>query len=266
MTFRTFEERKPWNALVDTPKPLTNRSAYNRFHWYLISQGLTPVFIAWANLLPKLTPILQENRERQIANGIKERRIERRACVHEFLVQIKQAEHPYEPIIIALMSELPDTLASDALSTSSVSRIPTSGGGIENPFPKTHTALQWDCLNDLGEREISVEEVKAELIERRNVIEQRISEWRVCVERRLVERFESVTEEVKDDIRVTVGLFHNPVNPDLIGRVLGQGQHRSDFSSFSGCSFTASCRHCVQTTWRGSHSSNLCWAASVAGK
>lgn len=75
---------------------------------------------------------------------------------------------------------------------------------MENPFPKTKTALKWDCLNDLGEREITIEEVEAELAQREDQIEQAVLNWRTDIERRLVEMLELGKENYKDDVAVTV--------------------------------------------------------------
>lgn len=142
---------------------------------------------AWKGLLPKLIPILQENRQYKIDCATLERRVNRRKCVDDFLSQMRGV-HPFRSLL-------------DALGPGHRSFFHTL---MENPFPKTKTALKWECLNDLGEREISIEQVKAELAERKDQIEQTILNWRSDIERRLVERFESGNKRCRDEVVVTV--------------------------------------------------------------
>jgi hypothetical protein len=158
----------------------------------LASSKLTVAFdAAWKGLLPKLIPMLEENRQRNITHATRERRVERRRRVDEFLSQMRTV-HPFQLLL-------------DALGPEHRSMFRTL---MANPFPKTETALKWECLNDLGEREITTERVEAELAERKDQVEQNILDWRAEIERRLVERVEFGNEERRDDVAVTVSTIN----------------------------------------------------------
>ncbi|KAG8744071.1 hypothetical protein FRC10_010856 [Ceratobasidium sp. 414] len=181
----TFIDRKLWWGLVEVPKPLTKR--------------------IWNNILPKLTPLLEENREKQAAFDKKANRVSRRYCVDRYLEGMQRLEHPLEPIAETLRAELPPRSDSDEFDFSNL-----GGPGelheyrLKNLLPNTKFALQWDCLADLSEREIATEDVEAELKARREQIEQRVLEWRVGVERQLVDKFESGVEVSNEDVVLTV--------------------------------------------------------------
>ncbi|KAG9128585.1 hypothetical protein FRC07_000018 [Ceratobasidium sp. 392] len=183
---------KPWRALVDAPKPLTER--------------------IWRNILPKLTLLLEENRERHISHGIMVRRLKRRRIVHEVLRKMLNTERPLEFIVSALGAELPPPpgpggISSD-LSDSSDSPDPDDFlryFELGNPFPNTSLALTWDCLVDFDEEEIPVNELKAELEARTDQVRQKVQEWRVGIERQLAEQYESGVENAQENITVTVG-------------------------------------------------------------
>ncbi|KAG8708242.1 hypothetical protein FRC08_000042, partial [Ceratobasidium sp. 394] len=173
-------EEKSWRALVDAPKLLTER--------------------IWSNLLPKLTPILEENRERNIAYGVRKRRIERRAHVDQFLMDMKYNDHPFAPILDALGVGVPpppdlSEVRHPGLSTEERAFVLEMGDHLEiaNPFPETRTALEWDCLNDLGETEMSIEDVETKLENRRIRIVEKVLEWRAMIEERLLENIGSST-------------------------------------------------------------------------
>ncbi|KAG9079173.1 hypothetical protein FRC06_007902 [Ceratobasidium sp. 370] len=154
---------KQWRAMVDVPKPLTDR--------------------IWDNILPKLIPLLEENRERHVSHAMVVRRLERRKHIDKFLKQMKREEHPLEPILNALGVHAPPALDSDDIFYA-------QSFEFENPFPNTSSALTWECLADLSEQDITLEEVQAELEARKAQIGQKVLEWRVKMERQLVERFE----------------------------------------------------------------------------
>ncbi|KAG8682348.1 hypothetical protein FRC09_016831 [Ceratobasidium sp. 395] len=165
-------EAKPWRALVEAPKPLTDR--------------------VWTNILPKLTPLLEENRKENLAYDKKKSRVARRTRVDKFLMEMKYTAHPYRSMLDALgvgVPSLPDldgrsTMVKQALISKHLPAIP-------NPFPRTHIALNWACLNDLSEMDMSISEVETKLEERKTQIEERVQQWRTSIERRLVEKIES---------------------------------------------------------------------------
>ncbi|KAG8681559.1 hypothetical protein FRC08_015553, partial [Ceratobasidium sp. 394] len=188
---------KPWRAIVDTPKPLTDR--------------------IWDNIVPKLIPLLEENRKQHIAQAMAERRLERRKHIGKFLEQMKSDENPLEPILNALDVHPPPP-----------PQAPFHPGGIlfpgpgmhppflfpgapsfesfefEIPFPNTSFALTWDCLVDLSERDTTIEEVQAELEARRAQIGQKVLEWRANVEKQLVKRFKGDATD-GENVVLTVG-------------------------------------------------------------
>ncbi|KAG9094593.1 hypothetical protein FS749_012168 [Ceratobasidium sp. UAMH 11750] len=174
---------KPWRAIVDTANPLTAR--------------------IWDNILRKLIPLLQENRERHIARAAAARRLQRRRHIHQFLKQMKSDEHPLEPILSALgvhppaMPSLEDEFDLDDI-------INAQHFEFKNTFPNTSLTLTWDCLADLSEQDIAIEEVQAELETRKGQIRRKVLEWRANVERQLVERFESEATGGADVV-LTVG-------------------------------------------------------------
>ncbi|KAG8784599.1 hypothetical protein FRC12_018510 [Ceratobasidium sp. 428] len=176
---------KSWSALVDAPKPLTDR--------------------IWTNILPKLTQMLEENRERNITNEKKHQRLLRRALVDKFLLHMKYTAHPFETIFEAL--GVPTPLPPDLTNRSGMIKslvLQKTSPETPNPFPKPQAMLEWDCLRDLSEVEMSLEEVGAKLEERKEEIEEKVLEWRTLTERHLVQRLTSETSEYDKDVVLKV--------------------------------------------------------------
>ncbi|KAG8773828.1 hypothetical protein FRC12_002302, partial [Ceratobasidium sp. 428] len=177
-------EAKPWRALVEAPKPLTDR--------------------VWTNILPKLTPLLEENRKQNLAYDKKNNRVVRRTRADKFLMEMKYTTHPYRSILDALGVGVPSLPDLDGRSTMLKQAIMAKHlPAILNPFPWTHVALNWACLNDLSELDMSISEVEAKLEERKTQIEERVQQWRTSVERRLVEKIES-GNNIDDDVILSV--------------------------------------------------------------
>ncbi|KAG9128586.1 hypothetical protein FRC07_000019 [Ceratobasidium sp. 392] len=180
-----FGDKKQWHALVEVSKPLTER--------------------IWGNLLPKLIPLLEDNRERKTAFDKRERRSIRRRRVHSYLQELQHTGHPLEHIVAAFRDELATSSELDEFTL----RI---YGGLRELYdyrlkdflPNTRLALDWDCLADLSDREITIEEVEAELKARKAQIEQKLLEWRAGVEQKLVERFQDGAEVTDTDVILTV--------------------------------------------------------------
>ncbi|KAG9092251.1 hypothetical protein FS749_015893 [Ceratobasidium sp. UAMH 11750] len=165
-----FVNRKVWWTLVEVPKPLTDR--------------------IWSSMLPKLIPLLEENRLKLSAYDKQAGRIARRKCVHEFLGRMERAEAPLEPIFQSLWDQLP---APSGLGNGYGDPIEIRDYKLELLIPNTYFALTWNCLVDLSERDIAVEEVKAELEVRKELIQDKLWEWRGRIEQQLVEMSESGT-------------------------------------------------------------------------
>ncbi|KAG8795626.1 hypothetical protein FRC12_011972 [Ceratobasidium sp. 428] len=176
--FRIPEDQE-FHVLVEAPKPLTDR--------------------IWSNILPRLTKILEENRERNNIYNAKKRCIERRQCVDQFLMDMKFNDHPFAPMLDALgvgvppppdLSEIyehgPISYIREALYLEMEDPLE-----IANPFPKTETVLEWDCLRDLSDTEMTVQDVKTKLEERKAQIEEKVLEWRAMAEDHLLEVFGS---------------------------------------------------------------------------
>ncbi|KAG9110385.1 hypothetical protein FRC07_008198, partial [Ceratobasidium sp. 392] len=175
-----FVDRKQWWPLIEAPKPLTDR--------------------IWNNILPKLTPVLEENREKQAAYDKRERRSARRHRVNKFLLELRNTPHPLEPIFNVLRDQLdpaPAPGTSDSLYQPG-GPAALSDYKLTLLKPGTKYALTWDSLADLSEREITVEEVEAELEVRKESIRNKVLEWRDAVERQLVNQFESGTEIIPE--------------------------------------------------------------------
>lgn len=142
----------------------------------------------WTNLLVKLTPLLEENRERRLAREKEENRIMRRRRLHDLLVNVKFTAHPFS----AAMEVLVPGLAKDLLSTSQPSEfnfVPKTRPlpAVLNPFPPIAVILEWECLKDLSETELSVERVEELFHERREQLDKCLTDWRENLEKRLVE-------------------------------------------------------------------------------
>ncbi|KAG8767564.1 hypothetical protein FRC12_006170 [Ceratobasidium sp. 428] len=172
-------EAKPWHALVSAPKPLTDR--------------------IWTNMLPKLTQILEENRERHALEAKKQRRIDRLTCVDRFLMRMKYLEHPFEPIFQALGVPTPPPPDFAGPSTRWASIIKKNEPQAANPFPKSLSALKWECLKEFDETEMSIEEVEAKLEGRKDVISEKVLEWRALTEQQLVERLGPELSNAQDE-------------------------------------------------------------------
>ncbi|QRW13327.1 hypothetical protein RhiLY_12326 [Ceratobasidium sp. AG-Ba] len=184
-------DNKAWRALVGVPKPLTEK--------------------IWKNLLPKLTPILEENRERNNIYNAEKRRIERRAYVDQFIMNMRYNEHPFASILQELGVGVPPAPNLGLLAARPLSGLDRrflmglkSSLALENPFPKTQTALRWDCLNDLSEVDMSIQEVEAKLEERREQIQANVFEWRQEVESRLVKQLRFENGEAGDEVVLLV--------------------------------------------------------------
>ena len=180
---------KSWNALVDIPKPLTGRSTYG--FAAVLMYGLKRLCsTAWANLLVKLTPLLEENRVRRLAREKEERRIERRRCLQKLLVNVKDTAHPFSAAIEVLApGQGAETHSTPRLSHFDFVPTPRRHSTVVNPFPPIAIALEWECLKDLGETEISVERVEELFNERREQLDRCLVDWREALEKQLVEIF-----------------------------------------------------------------------------
>ncbi|KAG8709918.1 hypothetical protein FRC08_017889, partial [Ceratobasidium sp. 394] len=209
-----------WRSLVEAPKPLTDRM--------------------WKNLLPKLTGIMEKNREWKIECDRHTRQIERRDCIGRFLREMKRTGHPFQCIIEVLGVAPALTFNSDGPK---VPALPKSQFELTNPFPKAHTALKWDCLNDLPEVEMTIEELGARLEERRAGIEVKVAEWRVAVEQQLVDKLDlgvnapdEATLVVKGSTDLTAHLSHNArilLRADSVFKRVNLDPHSNPRSSYA---------------------------------
>ncbi|KAF8602496.1 hypothetical protein BDV93DRAFT_509258 [Ceratobasidium sp. AG-I] len=179
---------KPWNALVETSKPLTDR--------------------VWSNILPKLITLLEENRARRLEYERLERRIQRRERLDDLLVKIRRAEHPFVEAHAAIIPsrglEKPIALDSDSEPESDLlarypdlafyKGMPRQQAVVPNLFPQTTIVLEWECLKELSDMEVDVERIEELFDERQDQVRQGIADWRTGFEGRLVEIHEAGAE------------------------------------------------------------------------
>ena len=118
---------------------------------------------------------------------------------------MKRTEHPFAAAHAAItpnqISEVPTALDSDSELDSDVlaeypdlaffKGMPRQQAVVRNPFPSTAVVLDWECLKDLSDLEVSVERIEELFNERRELVRQGIADWRVGFERRLVKMHEA---------------------------------------------------------------------------
>ncbi|KAF8602495.1 hypothetical protein BDV93DRAFT_557497 [Ceratobasidium sp. AG-I] len=156
------ELQKAWDALVDVAKPLTER--------------------IWSNLVPKLKTMLEDKRVRQEEAARTER-------VIDLLLKLKWEFHPFQPIIdeLDISSPLPSEPSSSLAPVDQTTSSPLHV--LDSPFPGRVELLGWDCIKEVYEAQIPIENVEHEFNSRKPTIKQKVSEWRSETETRLAEIF-----------------------------------------------------------------------------
>ncbi|KAG9116822.1 hypothetical protein FRC07_007425, partial [Ceratobasidium sp. 392] len=129
-----YYKRRDWDALVEQPKPLTNR--------------------IWENLRPKLIPLLEANREDRLKQEKAERMRDCRECLDEYLSGIKNEREPILDVTIRV--PVIPVLNAAHTSDSPTSNIEPSTVYIKHigVFPEIVDALEWDTMQDLLEKDL----------------------------------------------------------------------------------------------------------------
>jgi hypothetical protein len=124
---------------------------------------------AWTNLLPKLIPLLEDDRALRLKYERIKRRIKRCAHLHRLLSEIRHSEHPFSAAIQLLNSDVGLAIPPVDPLSSPLSPSERPEPTVVNPFPPTATMLDWECLRDLSEMEVDVERIEELFRERRDV-------------------------------------------------------------------------------------------------
>ncbi|CAE6458740.1 unnamed protein product [Rhizoctonia solani] len=152
---------KKWHSLVEIPEPLTEQT--------------------WTDILPKLTELLRENRQR-LDKHEKHLRLYRRRFKAENMLRAYQRDtEPYRYIVDALQQPKVWTGSMGSTKNKLV---------LQAPFPCDMTTAIWDCLR-VYRAENTVERVEALFHERQDEIAQKLLEWRTKAEDQLVKQYMS---------------------------------------------------------------------------
>ncbi|CAE6473821.1 unnamed protein product [Rhizoctonia solani] len=147
MEFSWWSSRtRDWFELVLQAKPITDR--------------------IWANLQPKLIPLLETNRDERLAMERETRKRGRRARLSELFLEIKKVNSPD----LELQAPNPITRLSNT--------IPTIDFTHREPFPDFPHTLDWPLVQNLYETDSSVTEMEATFEENRDEIEALVTEWK----------------------------------------------------------------------------------------
>jgi hypothetical protein len=171
---------------------------FDRFGFLL--QSTNKSLLVWANIRPKLIPLLEMNRTRRLEQERRERRSTRHEKINGYLYRIKRDAHPYQAIIDALGLTIPASKISDF----------DKRQVLPNPFPRICVALEWDFLKDILEEKYSLERVEELLNQHRAQLDQKVSLWQTSIEDQLVEQygaeFDQGDQAEKSRDILTVGL------------------------------------------------------------
>ncbi|KAG9119697.1 hypothetical protein FRC07_005144, partial [Ceratobasidium sp. 392] len=149
--------RWEWHVLVDQPKVLTDRT--------------------WANLQPKLIPLLEANRESRLAREKSERKRARRNRLEEYLRGIKEERAPIVDVTISPPAT-PGSSSDGVLAPIQIKH--------EGIFPNVGDALQWDEMKGFLEDDLTVEAMEEHLASHLSEITQRADKWIGDIEDHLV--------------------------------------------------------------------------------
>lgn len=143
----------------------------------------------WDNLLPKLTPLLEENRKRLEERDKEERLSNRKRQLHNLLRDLDSntSVHPLGRIVEAL---LPD-YSCDKTALSNASTKPVSEFLANYPFPDTPTVLTWPFFGNIKTEEMDAEQVSKLFQANLEPLKAKIDVWRSNVELNLACRFTS---------------------------------------------------------------------------
>ncbi|KDN44214.1 hypothetical protein RSAG8_05687, partial [Rhizoctonia solani AG-8 WAC10335] len=179
--------QRPWNDLVSQPKPLTDR--------------------IWANIQPKLIPLLQTNREERLHVERVARKVSRRARLSELIHGIKDQNSAK----LQFEVRRPVPLPSGPKPTTTVT--------LQTPFPDFTYTLEWPVVKNLHETDSTVAEMEASFEERREEIEALVAEWQNRIQSHLANLARSGPEARGDTLRLNniVGINDSDPFADMSG-------------------------------------------------
>ncbi|CUA77957.1 Protein VP3 [Rhizoctonia solani] len=167
--------RKQWHNLVEVPKLFTER--------------------IWTNMLPKLRQLLEENRPQLDEYERQQRQDERCHKVETMLRNYKKATDPYRFIVHALQSS---SVMGNVISIK-------QSLDFWAPFPGNLTLNSWDFIFNMYKEENTLKKVQELFEKQRNILEQKLSEWRIRVEDQLVEQY-TLSLAHDDNVRLNTAL------------------------------------------------------------
>ncbi|CEL62335.1 hypothetical protein RSOLAG1IB_10388 [Rhizoctonia solani AG-1 IB] len=189
---------KDWNALVNQPRPLTDR--------------------IWKNILPKLIPLLEKKRKANEAAAKKERRKARVKHFSTLLDFLATQIHPFVPMVETLGFNQEEINAEDSDAASQLVAKFLKGC----PFPDLQAALTWPWLAETIEMDVTNEELSDVFCKNIPDMEERACDWRRNIEQQLAraildervlsKEFDLDAPSWKDDLTLRVRGSLQPLN------------------------------------------------------
>ncbi|KAF8682849.1 hypothetical protein RHS04_02038 [Rhizoctonia solani] len=176
---------RAWHDLVSQPKPLTER--------------------IWANIRPKLIPLLEDNRERRLEMEREARRSERRRGLSRLFLQMREQSFPmlsfkaHNPMLQLSISE------------------PVLDVSHRDAFPDFAHTLNWSIVKDIFETDATEGEMEVKFGQHRDEIRALITEWKDQVHTRLASSVRNAFEERNEPLRPTISVFNE--EPDTLANI-----------------------------------------------
>ncbi|KAG9097615.1 hypothetical protein FS749_005905 [Ceratobasidium sp. UAMH 11750] len=196
---------KKWKSLVCIAKPLTERE--------------------WEKILPQLTTLLQCNRELRLAAEASTRRRDRESKTLRWLSGAFNQLAPY-----AILDESPPEHGET--TTSNSTQLPPglaeSLRTLKAPHPTSDQVLGLEPFQQLLTTDVPMEDFELALAAMRPTLEIIIQEWRINLERSLIELLPAVDDPTAEGSQGTGTAMTS--NPMLESTVLMNGQPIGDIS------------------------------------
>ncbi|QRW13293.1 valine-tRNA ligase [Ceratobasidium sp. AG-Ba] len=143
----------------------------------------------WNIILLKLVFLLERNRARLDEREKARRRHQRRFCINDFLDELYHSNHAIQPFALLEDYEL------------------------KQLFPNIGFIITWECIADLSDQEITVEEVIEQLVARNDPILKGISDWNNKLDDELLEKLGESDMVDMRDVQVTVSVRASNIEP-----------------------------------------------------
>ncbi|KAG8698583.1 hypothetical protein FRC11_014326, partial [Ceratobasidium sp. 423] len=157
--------------------------------------GIEPTDRVWANLYPKLVPLLESNRAYNDRVEKESRRHARIKKLQGLADSIRQALPPLVHLTLK-PSEATGSSASPA-RPSSAPKYPDKN--IDQPFPAMTELLTWPMIKNIVDDDTSPEDAETRFGEVRAEFDQAVVEWREKIEQDLVEIWHANRDEDRGD-------------------------------------------------------------------